>query len=96
MAKGEYDKVYEKKNAATVAEHEAALKVVQGQANDNKTLADTLQATLVSTVREGGISSAFVASEADKSQLRSVHAIARDSVLVKGELLPVVEVDISG
>lgn len=96
LAQGEFDKVYEKQLAQINADHEAQIKAADKESEDAKTLAQTLQNTLVSTVREGGISQAFVSKEADKSQLRSAQAIARDTVLVDGEALPVVAVGTDG
>ena len=103
LAKGEYDKVYEKESSKLRAEHQSELDTFTAKVDaaikdgdDARELATALQNTLVITVRDGGISQAFVATEADKTQLRSAQAIAKDTVLVKGEYLPVVSVDKDG
>ena len=103
LAKGEFDKVFEKQVAQLNADNEAKLEASNAQleassktAEEYKAAADALKSTLVSTVREGGISQEFVTTGADKSQLRSVQAIARDTVLHKGERVPVVEVHTDG
>lgn len=96
LAKGEYDKVFEKDKAKLSADHEAQISALNKEKAEAGELAQALERTLVSTVRDGGISQAFVGTEADKSQLRSVQAIAKDTVLVKGEWVPVVSVDKDG
>ncbi len=96
LAKGEYDKVYERQTAALQADHDSQLAAQKKIGDDAAELASTLQSTLVLQVRDNGISQAFVAKDADKSQLRSVLAIAKDTVLVGNEYQQVVSVDNSG
>lgn len=96
LAQGEFDKVYEKQIAQKEADHQAQLEAASKESSGYKEKAEILEQTLVSTVREGGISQAFVAQEADKSQLRAAQAIARDIVMHKGEPVPVVSVGTDG
>lgn len=96
LAQGEFDAVYEKKFAQIDADHAAQLKAASKTAEDATIRAQVLEDTLVSTVRDGGISQAFVSTEADKTQLRAARAIAKDTVMHKGELVPVVSVGTDG
>lgn len=96
LAAGEYEKLYERDNAKKDADHTTQLDAVNKRADDSDTLAHTLRSTVVSMARDGGIDQAFIRNDADSSQLRAVKAIAKDTVLVKGEEVPVVEVSVNG
>lgn len=96
LAQGEFDKVYEKQIAQKDADHQAQLEAASKESADSKALAHTLQRTLVSTVRDGGISQAFVAKQADSSLLTPVHAMAQMSVELDGEMVSVVSVGTDG
>ena len=107
MVEGKFEEALEKKLGKITSQHEAAmaqkdleykdlLDAAGTEKDDAVVLADTLKTTLVLTVRDKGISNAFVTADANKDQLRGVQAIAKDTVLFEGKLEPVVAVDKDG
>jgi len=107
MIEGKFDEAFEKKLGKITSQHDAAMaqkdleyKDLLDTANtgreDAETLAGTLRDTLVFTVRDKGISNAFVTADANKDQLRGVQAIAKDTVFFEGKREPVVSVDKDG
>ena len=93
---GHFDQVLELTLEKERGKFGKQLSEAEKKAQEAAAAAQKLKSALVSTVRDGGIASAFAKEQAEAAMLKPVKVLASGTVMVDGEPKPIVEVATDG